>query len=250
VIRLGGRVVKNVAGFDLAKLVIGGHGGFGVIAEAHLRLRALPQADRTAVWRGGAEWAARAAAAALAAGATPAALEVVSPELAAPLGWGDGWALAARALGSAAGVAEELDVIARAAGGGGAELAQGDGVWLEWRRTVGTWPAVLRMGSEPARWTEATQVARRHLGTLLGVSVTVPRGTVRVGVPGLEPDAARRLRDDAATRGWPVTVERADAATRAAVGVWGALPPAAERITRALKDLFDPPGCLAAPLLS
>jgi glycolate oxidase FAD binding subunit len=250
VIRLGGRVVKNVAGFDLAKLVIGGHGGFGVIAEAHLRLRALPPADRTAVWRGGAEWAARAAAAALAAGATPAALEVVSPELAAPLGWGDGWALAARALGSAAGVAEELDVIARAAGGGGAELAQGDGVWLEWRRTVGTWPAVLRMGSEPARWTEATQVARRHLGTLLGVSVTVPRGTVRVGVPGLEPDAARRLRDDAATRGWPVTVERADAATRAAVGVWGALPPAAERITRALKDLFDPPGCLAAPLLS
>ncbi|OYV68555.1 MAG: hypothetical protein B7Z72_08110, partial [Gemmatimonadetes bacterium 21-71-4] len=41
VVRLGGRVVKNVAGFDLAKVVVGGHGAYGVIAEAHLRLRAL-----------------------------------------------------------------------------------------------------------------------------------------------------------------------------------------------------------------
>jgi glycolate oxidase FAD binding subunit len=250
VIRLGGRVVKNVAGFDLAKLVIGGHGGFGVIAEAHLRLRMLPQADRTVAWRGSAEWAARAAAAALAAGAMPAALEVVSPELAASLGWGEGWALAARALGSAAGVAEELDAVARAAGGGHAASSEGEGVWLAWRRAVGDWPAVVRIGPEPAAWAEAVQLARQHLGTPLGVSVTVPRGTVRLGVRALEPDAARRLRDAAASRGWPVTLERADAATRDAVGVWGALPPAAERITRALRALFDPPGCLAAPLFA
>jgi len=250
VIRLGGRVVKNVAGFDLAKLVIGGHGGFGLIAEAHLRLRALPPADRTSAWRGSAEWAARAAAAALAAGATPAALEVVSPELAASLGWGDGWVLAARALGSAAGVAEELEAVARAAGDGRGVTTDGDAAWLEWRQAVGGWPVVLHIGSDPASWSDAVLIAQRHLGTLLGVSVTVPRGTVRVGIEALDPGVARRLRGDAATRGWPVTLERADAPTRAAVGVWGALPPAAERITRALKALFDPPGCLAAPLLS
>ena len=249
-IRLGGRVVKNVAGFDLAKLVIGGHGGFGVIAEAHLRLRALPQADRTWAWRGSAEWAARAGAAALGSGALPAALEVVSPELAARLGWGDGWVLAARALGSEAGVAEELETVARAAGREPAATPDGDAAWLEWRRAVGDWPAVLRIGSEPASWVEAVRLAQRHLGTLLGVSVTVPRGTVRVGAAALEPDSARRLRGDAATRGWPVTLERADEPTRVAVGVWGALPPATERITRALKAVFDPPGCLAVPLLS
>jgi glycolate oxidase FAD binding subunit len=115
VIRLGGRVVKNVAGFDLAKLVIGGHGGFGVIAEAHLRLRAAPPADGTATWVGSAAWAVEAAAAALAAGAMPAALELVSPELAAALGWGDGWVLAARAFGGPTGVDEELDLLERAA---------------------------------------------------------------------------------------------------------------------------------------
>jgi glycolate oxidase FAD binding subunit len=250
VVRLGGRVVKNVAGFDLAKLVIGGHGGFGVIAEAHLRLRALPQADRTSAWHGSAPWAAGAAAAALAAGVMPAALEVVSPELAAALGWGDGWALAARALGSAAGAAEELELVGRAAAAGRAATSAGDGAWLEWRRVVGSWPVVLRIGAEPASWHDAVQLARRHLGTLLGASITVPRGTVRIGVRSLESAAARRLRGEAGSRGWPVTLERADAPTRGEVGIWGGLPPATERIARALRTLFDPPGCLAAPLLA
>ena len=51
-VNAGGRVVKNVAGYDLTKLQVGGFGGFGMIAEVHLRLRALPRADVTLVARG------------------------------------------------------------------------------------------------------------------------------------------------------------------------------------------------------
>ena len=51
-VRAGGRVVKNVAGYDLTKLQVGGFGGFGIIAEVHLRLRALPRADVTVIARG------------------------------------------------------------------------------------------------------------------------------------------------------------------------------------------------------
>ena len=51
-VKAGGRVVKNVAGYDLTKLQVGGFGGFGIIAEVHLRLRALPRADVTLVARG------------------------------------------------------------------------------------------------------------------------------------------------------------------------------------------------------
>jgi glycolate oxidase FAD binding subunit len=40
VIRLGGRVVKNVAGFDLMRLMIGAWGSLGVITELTLRVRA------------------------------------------------------------------------------------------------------------------------------------------------------------------------------------------------------------------
>jgi len=46
VTRCGGRVVKNVTGYDLAKLYVGSHGTLGVIASAWLRLRALPEATR------------------------------------------------------------------------------------------------------------------------------------------------------------------------------------------------------------
>jgi glycolate oxidase FAD binding subunit len=46
-VRGGGRVVKNVAGFDLTRLVTGCWGTIGVLTEATLRLRALPAADAT-----------------------------------------------------------------------------------------------------------------------------------------------------------------------------------------------------------
>lgn len=47
IIRAGGRVVKNVAGFDLTRLMVGSWGTLGVITEVHLRLRARPAADVT-----------------------------------------------------------------------------------------------------------------------------------------------------------------------------------------------------------
>lgn len=47
VVRAGGRVVKNVAGFDLTRLMVGSWGTLGVITEVHLRLRARPTVDVT-----------------------------------------------------------------------------------------------------------------------------------------------------------------------------------------------------------
>jgi glycolate oxidase len=47
IIRLGGRVVKNVVGFDLTGLMCGSEGMLGIITEATLRLLPLPEATRT-----------------------------------------------------------------------------------------------------------------------------------------------------------------------------------------------------------
>ncbi|TVP48256.1 MAG: FAD-binding protein, partial [Gemmatimonadales bacterium] len=47
---LGGRVVKNVAGFDLVRLVVGSGERFGRIVDVTLRLFPIPQADRTLLW--------------------------------------------------------------------------------------------------------------------------------------------------------------------------------------------------------
>ncbi len=43
----GGKVVKNVAGYDLPKLVTGGLGTLGIIAQATFRLHPMPKESRT-----------------------------------------------------------------------------------------------------------------------------------------------------------------------------------------------------------
>jgi glycolate oxidase FAD binding subunit len=50
----GGKVVKNVAGYDLGKLFCGSHGRLGSVERLALRLHPLPAASRTVVT--GTEW--------------------------------------------------------------------------------------------------------------------------------------------------------------------------------------------------
>jgi len=52
VLKLGGRVMKNVAGFDLVRLVVGSHGTLGVVVSASIRVFPKPEVDRILVLHG------------------------------------------------------------------------------------------------------------------------------------------------------------------------------------------------------
>jgi len=78
VARSGGHVIKNVAGYDLAKLVHGAYGALAVVAEVVLRLHPLPRAMATLVLPCPLEEAAEHAARILGGPYEPAALEWVS----------------------------------------------------------------------------------------------------------------------------------------------------------------------------
>ncbi|MEK7769472.1 MAG: FAD-binding oxidoreductase [candidate division NC10 bacterium] len=81
IVRGGGKVVKNVAGYDLPKLAVGSFGTLGVIGEATVKLRPRPDCDRLVVARFStlAE-AGQAARAVMASDLIPSALDVVDGE--------------------------------------------------------------------------------------------------------------------------------------------------------------------------
>src|SRR5439155_1259902 len=161
-VQSGGRVVKNVAGYDLTKLEAGGFGAFGVIVLVHLRLRALPRADQTFVLAGTREDLTQVAEDVAAAGLQPAALELMSPALARR----DGWALAVRLAGSAALVAAEEAGLRGASGGRFMALRaeEAHGFWMRAAESFATRPITFRTGGLPDSSDELLDLLQHQVG--------------------------------------------------------------------------------------
>ncbi len=108
-IRMGGRVVKNVAGYDLCKLFTGSYGSLGIITELNFKLRPRPASEATVIARGSVADLLANARAILEARLFPVAAELVSAAFAKRLGIdGDGPALLIRFAGNEKGVAYQV----------------------------------------------------------------------------------------------------------------------------------------------
>ncbi len=115
IIKAGGRVVKNVAGYDLCKLFVGSYGTLGLILELTFKLRPLPTRTRTLVAIGKLSALLDCANQIRAARIFPVALELVSCGVAEKLGVEAG-AFDCALLVRFAGAAETLDYQAKQAG--------------------------------------------------------------------------------------------------------------------------------------
>jgi FAD/FMN-containing dehydrogenase len=243
-VKAGGRVVKNVAGYDLTKLQVGGFGGFGIIADVHLRLRALPRADVTLLARGSRDTLTSAARDVMSAELVPAALELLSPALAAEADW----VLAARFLGTDDAVQGDVRRLAPIGG-------------LAWQplppdRTAAFWglvargsqggPITLRLGVLGDGVDDTLDLLAHDLDEGL-LSAGAGAGMIRwTGDAPVE--RLRAVRRAAAGREIPMTLERAPWQVRRALGHFGAYREGIGQIVGRLRDTFDPGQCLQVAL--
>ena len=79
--KAGGRVVKNVAGYDLMKLFTGSYGTLGIISQVTLRVYPIEEASGTVVLVGERDHIAKATQTLLSSALTPVAVELLSTNL-------------------------------------------------------------------------------------------------------------------------------------------------------------------------
>jgi glycolate oxidase FAD binding subunit len=266
--KAGGKVTKNVTGYDMMKLYIGSLGTLAVIVEATLKLRPLPPVQQVACSTfSSAEAAADAAQRLLVAGLIPNALELVNPPLTTflherlePTTGIEGWSLVVGVDGSVQAVdrqLREIETLSRGAGAVAWWKAEDDGrLWQALQNRFRPHDAELRnhviMRAGTLR-TEVGMILSRltelgtHLSAPLDLTARVGNGLVYGNLP-LNGDAEQsahvaqalaQLRQHLASRRGYLVVESAPPTFKTQFDCWGDLGPQAE-VMASLKREFDP----------
>lgn len=231
-IRSGGRVVKNVTGYDIHRLHTGALGAFGVLVEATFKVAPLPEATRTLVAAAPNADAASALALRLW-DASPAlrALAVLSPAAATLLGLPEAPAVILELAGT-------QSTVERSTSDLGAVVAFEEAPEVAWEtlraahgnaaRTVlraGVPPTSTRAMLDEVERAGATGWAYVAAGAVLATFAETPEAATVTG-----------LRDTAERLGGFVQVESAPPSLRHDVSS----PPGDAALIEALRDRFDP----------
>ncbi len=254
VTRAGGRVVKNVAGYDLCKLYIGSLGTLGVIVEATFKLAPLAKAERSAA----VSFAAPASACAFAAelhrrGLSLRAAQLLNPAAAsaAALPEGRGYLLVIDLAGSVEAVERSHRETSELAGETEAQLldANSDGELLA--------HAAAPVSPEGNGLLCRAAVLPTRVPDLIAACESLP-GSPRVvaqptvGVvhgswdgPGDAEEVVTRLRTAAAGLGGTLVVEACPPALKQRIDVFPDVSGPAFELMRRVKQQFDPKGVLS-----
>ncbi|MGH9037875.1 MAG: FAD-binding oxidoreductase [Acidimicrobiia bacterium] len=240
--RAGGKVIKNVAGYDLGKLFAGSFGTLGLVVEMALRLHPLPTRTGTVVGSGDDP-------SVLSRGASAVAHAPLEADC-VDVSWGGGIGSVLVRLGGADPSARLADAAALLAGAGLAvdTNENDDALWAAQRigqRTQGG-DAVMKVSALPSVLPDVLAAAEALGGSVVGRAAL---GLSWIRLPTEDPgevvasveDLRRRLAPA------PVVVTDAPGEVRTKLDPWGGeTGPVA--LMRRVKERFDPAGVCAPGL--
>jgi glycolate oxidase FAD binding subunit len=254
VARSGGKVVKNVAGYDLGKLLTGSFGTLAVLVEVIFRLHPLPAAGGMAVAEVATpERAGRCVLALSASTLVPSAVELDWPDAAGP------GTLSVLVEGVAPGVEAQTEAAARLLAEHARARVLEPGEVAAATAALGALPWTddpsaalgVKVGCVPSALPDALtalwEVAgARHLDARVRAhaAVGVLRAALRGGDAATQAAFVRDLRDRLSFGGASLVVQEAPVEVKRAVDVWGPAGDALD-LMRRVKRQFDPAGMLS-----
>jgi glycolate oxidase FAD binding subunit len=218
----GGKVIKNVAGYDVAKLLIGSFGTLGLIVRVAVRLHPLPARTASAV--GGSDDPERLGAAALALASHPLEADCLD------LDWRDGAGRLLIRFGSAAAPDQADAAVARMRELGLEEAAtveDDDELWID-QRVHQRGGCVLKVSGRPTDLPAVCRAAGAVVGRpalgLYWLSLPADAAAVAAARDALSPRACTLL----------------DSPPELRADAWAAPDPGALAVMARLKQRFDP----------
>jgi glycolate oxidase FAD binding subunit len=229
--RSGGKVIKNVAGYDIAKLFAGSFGTLGMILSVSIRLHPLPIDSATAF--GSSSNPETLALAARVLASAPLELEALD------VAWraGAGGILAQTGGAEASRRGERVAALMREAGLEQVDLADDDASFWA-RQRAGQRSAALalvRTAARPSALADVLRLAQACGGTLVG------RAALGASFVELDPEAVGRFRDGLPAGAFSVLLD-APAELRQTLDPWHHTDAAALALMRRVKAQFDPAG--------
>jgi glycolate oxidase FAD binding subunit len=245
VAKAGGKVVKNVAGYDLSKLFTGSLGTLGVIAECNFRLHPRPETARTvAVELPDTASAGAASQAILHAQIVPSAVELL---------WTDETRLLTVLIeGIPSGVEAQAEATYHILGPFGEvrTLSDDDNVEPSSPPGAGNDEVSVKISAPPAELAgvlDSTLGASSRLGVTPRITGHAGIGVTYVGLSDGDEEAragvVEELREIWLRRGGSVVVREAPPAFKERVEAWGPIGTRLD-LTRRVKEKFDPRGIL------
>ncbi len=256
VVKTGGKVVKNVAGYDMTKLFIGSLGTLAFLSEIAFKLRPLPHHYELCLLSGEAAQVEQLSHRIVHSHLIPSRMEALSGAFAESLGIAHPFVCAVESHENQTAAAHQTHQLKQWGQelGMHVEVMQGTNVaafWQQHQEHAANSSLVIRMALRPSAIAGVGQKLREHLRALgqpfhLSLGTTTGAGRVFAGPLTLsqEQQLVARCRELCAKEGGTAVVERGSLALRDKVDPFGPMGPELA-LMKGIKATIDPNGLMS-----